>query len=543
MSSELLATFFDHSRQRYESFNFFSKKLQKQISIDLKDAFVELTGHYHSRSRQQAWRSTKELMSFLSSVKFDTHEQPTDLLNRYGKLLNKNTRLKKTNGAHYNFAVKLFKCMCEASSGKVWNIQEYPYFRFVRESVSLRDNDVSASELNIIVEACKREIVNIKASIEVREKIERGEGSDHPGLDKISLRILTELIGLEKKGVWTQRQMGEIHRGGLGTSGLRRLAMFRELTMRTCLPIYLLMMIESAANPMALMEVTVDCIEEHPTDDSMVFFSWAKPRASKEQSLPFLRAGKFTVPALVNLIKAMTKSIRPLAKPCDEKLLFIVRTGNLARRLSVQSMHNQLKEFRDTHGLKYFTFSDIRKAVASLIKDEYKSTKVVSSFLQHKSEQTTALYLKDKKSVQKSFEQLSRFQGEMISLSELDSTKPVTPYVTVFGMSCSAPFDGGIGASRPGKPCLEFTSCATCKNAIVIKDDPINIARLLKTKECLERLEASSSLSADLMLRFDSEFRATLNIISEEIIPQVNRGVSDQASLLLEKLPDIPLVY
>lgn len=154
MSKEVLARFFDHNRQRYDIFNFYCDGLSEQNSLDLKEAFVELTGHYNARSRLQAWRSTKELMVFLAQI--DT-EKRTDLLECYGRSLNATGRLRKTNGAHYNFAVKLFKCMAETSEETLWNYQEYPFIRFARETASLRDNEISTLELKRIVEACKRE--------------------------------------------------------------------------------------------------------------------------------------------------------------------------------------------------------------------------------------------------------------------------------------------------------------------------------------------------------------------------------------------------
>lgn len=365
----------------------------------------------------------------------------------------------------------------------------------------------------------------------------------HPDLDDYAILVLRKLIYLEARGVWTQRQMGENHLGRLGASGLRRLSIFRELTMRTCLPIYLLIMIESAANPMALLEIKIDCIEPHPTDDSMVFLSWSKPRASKEQSLPFLKLGKFSAPMLVELAKILTKSIRPLSKESDNDMLFIVRTGDISRRLSVQSLHNQLMDFRRVHGLEYFTFSDIRKSVAVLINGSFESIKVVSEFLQHKNQATTGLYLKNRRTVQKSFERLSGFQGEMISLTKEKNAALTNPYITVFGLTCSSPFDGTVGGSKPGKPCLEFTSCATCKNALIVKDDPIYVARLMKAKQCLEKLEKDSHFSADLMLRYDSVFRPTLDIISNEIMPKISTVIIDRALLLMDDIPEIPLVY
>lgn len=543
MSSDLEISFFDHNRQRREYYDFGKIGCDVTLSEDIKDAFIQLTGHYNSRSRMQAWRSIKGFMDFLTAHGIRSTDKNKDLLSRYASELSNSSRLRKTNGSHYNFVYRLVTLLSESCESEFWRGQALPSFDFTREKQTVRDNEISLSTLKNIAEACKKEINEIRACIAVRQAIETGVQVKHPSLDASDIKALAQLIALESKGIWSQREMADAKKGRLGSSGLRRLSVFKELTIRTCIPLFLLLMIESAANPIALMEVKFNCIEPHPTDESMIFFSWDKPRSNKEQSLPFIKNGKFSPSELVSLIKLLTQPIRYIVENADKDLLFIVRTGSKSRRLSVQSLHNKLKEFRDEHNIEYFTFSDIRKAVANVIAEEYKTIKPVSRFLQHSDETTTNLYLRGRAALQRSFERVSEFQGEMINMVQLKEQHVPTPYSTLFGMSCKSPTSGIAEGSRVGTPCVEFTQCATCKNAVIIHDEPHYVARLLKSREALEKLEKDSSCHADKVARFDKVFRESLHIIRDFILPKVSKRTMDEAEVLVSDIPDIPLVY
>ncbi|MDI2592722.1 hypothetical protein POF45_14995, partial [Pseudomonas sp. 681] len=175
--------------------------------------------------------------------------------------------------------------------------------------------------------------------------------------------------------------------------------------------------------------------------------------------------------------------------------------------------------------------------------EEYKSIQPVSKFLQHSEESTTNLYLRGRAASQRSFERVSEFQGEMISMVAATGRQLEGKYSTLFGMSCKSPVEGVAEGSKFGMPCVEFTSCATCKNAIVIHDEPHYVARLLKSREALETLEKDSSSHADKIARFDKVFRETLDVLNNYILPKVSKQTMVEAEALIPDTPNIPLVY
>jgi len=233
----------------------------------------------------------------------------------------------------------------------------------------------------------------------------------------------------------------------------------------------------------------------------------------------------------------MTVPIRHLASSADGSLLFITRTGVKAKRISVQSMHNYLGKFREAHDLPYFTFADIRRVVAEFVYSKTSSLGEVAKLLQHRDESTTKLYLRSPAIAQSSYERLAKFQGQMLSFDSIESD-----YETVLGFQCAAPKSGFAGGSRKGEPCLEFLSCATCKNAIVAIDDPVAVARIIRAKEHLEGMEKKSLLDQEDRVRFDKVYRPLLNIINQDVLVKVSRATTQQALKLRATIPDIPVL-
>lgn len=541
MTANLTVKLFDHNRQRDQVFDFSQLGLDPAIAEDLKDAFVELTGHYAGRSRYQAWRCLKNFCVFLLEEKTTRVSVRTDLLNAYGKWLEKNARLKKTNGAFFIFAKRLTLCMAEIGALSLWKGQNTIRFNFSREQHSIRDNEVPVEVLHSITQACKKEIATITNNLAVREYWINHGTLPEVGLNETQAAVLEELFTLETEGVWSQRQMAEIRRGRLGSSGLRKYLKYRELTIESLLPFYLLIMIETGANPISLMEIKVDCIEHHPNDDSMIFLSWEKLRSNKEQSLPMLKDGKYSVSNLVDFIVRSTSHFRAMADPADKVMLFVARNGSSVKRLSSQGLHNALYSFRKFHNLPFFTFSDIRKAVACLIDVNFTSVRTVSQFLNHKKSDTTKAYLKGSAHAKKRYYRVAAYQGKMIDAVNNYSIEVAGgSYETLFGMNCVEPLNSPVPSANKGLPCVEFLSCATCPNAMIVKDSTINVARILKAKFSLEEFELQVAMDADMKLRFDEMYAPVLKIIRQDILPNIPRKTIRAAELVVDKIPPLP---
>lgn len=538
------AQFYDESRQRLDNYDFSIFLCDVQIVRDVRQAFIELTGHYHVRSRRQAWRSVIKFMEFVAVNGFGAESESREIISDFGFYLQETKMLNKTIGSHYNFVRRVVVWLSECSERDIWQRQRLVERVFQREKANSRSNDLSKEELKRVVGACKKEISEIRRRFSVRERVLNGELVSGVELSEQELEAFRALLEAEKEGLWAKKDFERVKSGRLLMwSKLRNLNRFRELTSRDVIPIYVLLMVETAGNPYSIMELSYDCLQEHPVDDKMCFVNWTKGRASVEQSKVFRRDAKYSAPQLIELVKKMTACFRSLAVESDQKILFLTRTGRTANRLSVQTLHNRLLEFRNENNLPFFTFEDIRKSVAELVNHATGSLETVSRVLQHKNIETTNLYLQGKATKEASYERLYDFQGKMISLVEEQNPLEGQENLTYLGFKCQSPLSGVADGSVKGQPCLQYLSCATCSNAIVVLDDPRFVARMIRAEEQLSLLKAKSNDSLDSLARFESVFNPILLIIQEKLLSRVAKGVLLSAKALAKELPPIPVLY
>lgn len=541
--SKVIKTFFDENRQRHVTYSLLTYFLGLQVASNIMNAFEDLTGHYNCRSRDQAWRSVKIFVSYLRAIEFDSEVPRTDLLIGFTSFLEGRHRLRKTNGSHYNFIRRLILWMAEVSENDIWIEQDLRYVNFVREQKCNRDNFISNEQLQKIANACKKAISDVRLKFKVREDLLNGLTVNSNIVSSKDILNIRSLIAFEEKSIWTQDQLYSAGASTLGASGLRRLSQYKELTLTACLPIFLLIMIQTAANPMALMEIKANCLTINPLDEHSANLEWLKGRASRVQRLALMRAGNYSVPSLIELIVKMTAPIRHLAPNSDKELLFIIRRGCVARRLSVQSLHDYLSSFREENTLDYFTFSDVRKAVAEIVYVYSESNEKVAKVLQHKNMNTSKFYLNGDRVKQLKYERLAGFQGQMLKLTEANSSNSDEEYQTVLGFNCSSPLDGYARDSRKGEPCMEFVQCASCKNAIVVADDAVAIARVIRARDHLIEMKLTSDLTHDASVRFNEVFNPILTIIERDILKKVPSKVLNAAKNILKDLPNLPVVY
>ena len=251
--SKVTKTFFDENRQRHVTYSLLAYFIGFEVASNIMSAFEDLTGHYNCRSRDQAWRSVKIFVHYLRTIGFDSEVSRTDVLTGFASFLDGKTRLRKTNGTHYNFIRRLILWMASVSEDNVWVGQDLRYVNFIREQKCDRDNSISNEQLREISSACKKAIVDARMKFKVREDILNGLSVRSNDVSPKDILSIKRLIEYEGEGIWTQAQLCSAGASTLGTSGLRRLSRYKELTFTTCLPIFLLMMIQTAANPMALM--------------------------------------------------------------------------------------------------------------------------------------------------------------------------------------------------------------------------------------------------------------------------------------------------
>jgi hypothetical protein len=86
-----------------------------------------------------------------------------------------------------------------------------------------------------------------------------------------------------------------------------------------------------------------------------------------------------------------------------------------------------------------------------------------------------------------------------------------------------------------------FRRCR-CPNAIIVKDDPAIVARIVRAAMSLQEMRVAAASSADAFQHFENAFRPTLHVIESQILPQISKKVRERAAQIAATLPAIPLV-
>lgn len=537
---DLVLRFFDSSRGRDDVYDFRKFKVDSEFVKYLAGAFKCLTGHYAARSRRQSWRSITKFLRFIKVQELAGDlKSKEQLLSDFYEYLRKDGSLNKTIGSHYNFIRRILVWLSINSDSEIFRVQIIGRFTIERESINVRDRDINLTQLKLISRICKKEVEDIRRRFGARRSLERNEEVSVSELSAKEVESLKSLIAAEREGLWTQRDFkGRV----LCHAPLRKLCTYKELTYRDALPIFLLILIQTAGNPISIMELSVSCVEDHPFDDSRCVVKWQKGRAGREQAKSFFRKGKYGVLELVDLLVNMTEPIRHLCGEADKSLLFITRCGNKAERISIQGIHNALNKFRSDNSIDKFGFSDIRKAVAGALVRSGESIQNVSDLLQHKDTNTTRLYLEGREATEKKFEQLHKYQGEMLKIELVNSSRDEVSE-TLLGFDCKDAYAGIASGSCKGEVCLEFLSCATCPNALVVIDDASSVSRIIRAQKAIIDMKEKSILNSDLHVRFEFIYQPILRVIEDEILTRVNKSVLRKAELLSRTLPPLPVIH
>ncbi|MGU2425718.1 tyrosine-type recombinase/integrase [Pseudomonas aeruginosa] len=537
---DLVLRFFDSSRGRDDVYDFGKFKVDSEFVKYLIVAFECLTGHYAARSRRQSWRSITKFLRFIEAQELAGGlKGKGQLLSDFYEYLRRDGSLNKTIGGHYNFIRRILVWLSMNSDSEIFRGQVIGRFTIERESINYRGRDVNLTQLKLISKICKKEVEDIRRRFGARRSLECNEEVAASELSAKEVESLKSLIAAEREGLWTQRDFkGRV----LCHAPLRKLSTYRELTYRDALPIFLLILIQTAGNPISIMELSVSCVEDHPFDDSRCVVKWQKGRASREQAKSFLRKGKYGVLELVDLLVNMTEPIRHLCGEADKDLLFITRCGNKAERISIQGIHNALNKFRSDNSIDKFSFSDIRKAVAGALVRSGESIQSVSDLLQHKDKSTTRLYLEGREATEKKFEQLHKYQGEMLKIESVNHSNGDVSG-TLLGFDCKDIYSGISSGSCKGEICLEFLNCATCPNALVVIDDANSVSRIIRAQKALIDMREKSVVNSDSNVRFEFIYQPILSVIENEILTRVNKSVLRKAELLSRTLPPLPVIH
>lgn len=535
--------FWDPVRGREDSYDFRVFRMPPDIRESFELAFRTLTGANRANTRRQVWLNFQYFAAFLREDSRGVRaalSEPHLLLNYRAAVL-KHKVLRRTSVVRFNIVRRMIHWLTHNVADGPWRsvmpfrgralVEPTPYIA--------KPVHVDAALVRRVASICKREVDQVITDFQCRERLERGQKVSSQELGGIQPRALRQLIAWEAKGIYTKRALIGVGKGHLAQVGLQRAERFRSLSNRTAFPYYVLLMIQTCGNATGIKDLEIDCLQPHPNDPLKRRLFWDKHRAAGEQAYDVFAEGRYSAARCVQDLLRLTSPLRKIAVSADASKLMITRTGNHATRLCGHSMCNLLTEFRKEHALPYFTFPDLRKGVAAAIDQHTHSAKAVRKALQHRRLDTSRHYLRGPHSIDRRYEHVLKFQGQMVALAQ---GSRATRQETVTGLQCRDPLAGLVSGSVKGKLCLQWLECCRCPNATIVYDDPHIVARIVRAAVSLQEFGARAARSADLVRHFETVFRPTLHVIETQILPKIPKRVRVKADLIAKTLPDLPLM-
>jgi hypothetical protein len=533
--SPVLLTFpseIEHAKD--DVYDFCDLDLPHECISVLAHAFRGSTSHYRVVSRRQAWRSVRRFAEYLRATK-DPIEHMTNprVLVGFAEDLQRRS-MRKTNGCHFNFIAMVYRWLADNGDKPIrWAAIRMPTPNFQREASRPRSNNIDGLTLKKIAAACKAEIAQTRRRLSMR-----GSSDAEGELSPSEAKLLRRCIELEEEGIFAKDSLRQA-KVRTNDASLRSITKYKEHTTESLLPYLLLLLLATAANPSSMMDLKLNCVEDHPTDPLLRRVYWQKNRAGREQFCDVMASGTYAIPVLLRELEVATAAVRRLALPRFANHVFIARTGRHAKAPCVQGYHNALAAFRERHQLAYFTFVDVRRAIAQAIAASGQNIDAIRRVLQHASARTTDGYLHREGDIEASQRAVAAYQGQILKAATDLGREAV--YETAYGFRCSDPAGGTAPGTKRGEPCLEFAQCATCPNAVFIIDSAEHVARIMVARDAIEEYGRRSATGVGgSPARCREVFGPTL-AVANAILDKVHKAVRLAAADIAKGMPPYPL--
>lgn len=305
----------------------------------------------------------------------------------------------------------------------------------------------------------------------------------------------------------------------------------------TLFPFYMVLLIELAANSDAIRQIKVDCITEDPLFEDRCFINWDKARAGKEQKRNVFKKKKYGAYQIIQYLKELTQHTRKHIKEEDKDFLFVIRGEYESNKISVvipKRFNDEAQKFIKEHKLDFnFAPSDIRPTVLTEIYRARKDVVSVSKVANHKSINTTLLYIVNEETKKENREYLSGKQSEIFEniLNKNDTQEDYLIDVDNaqnIGFSCKKPM-------VDKKVCVNWMAELT-NPELIIPADSKYLSKIIA-------LENSIKNAKNLMgkERFSLLYAPILNVIENEILPKFDKKIITKSKVLAKEIK-IPLL-
>lgn len=300
----------------------------------------------------------------------------------------------------------------------------------------------------------------------------------------------------------------------------------------TLFPFYLVLLIELAANSDAIRQIKIDCITEDPLFEDRCFINWDKPRAGKEQKRNVFKKKKYGAYQIVQFLKELTQHTRKYIKEEDKDFLFVIRGEYASNKLSVvipKRFNDESQKFIKEHKLDFnFTPSDIRPTVLTEIYRARKDVVSVSKVANHKSINTTLLYIVNEETKKENREYLSSKQSEIfeniLNKNENQENESIdVDNAQNLGFSCKKPI-------VDKKVCVNWMAELT-NPELIIPADPKYLSKIIALENSINN--AKNFMDKD---RFSLLYAPILNVIESEILPKFDKKIIAESKTLAKEI-------
>lgn len=507
-------------------------------------------GHTALETQRQTWRCIRKLSIFLHEINAaEETPLPVAVADDFRRWLSESKLCGSTAQSVLNIVLRLLTWCSRNAKGVIDARSKLVVRGFVR-SPPKQKRALDEQAIKRILAACYSDIDRVEADLAFGARLTKGTPTDD---ERPLAELLRELLSLGSGLLPTQKT---INRSGKSyarrvddAGGLRRLTRLLWITPESMLPYYLAVQIQTGGNPMAIAEISRDCVAPHPLRADLERLIWLKRRANREQRCEFPAGRDWSAPSLIRRICRLNSAlIQHCSDTHQDKAFICLKANRVASVPCFQMFHHLLDAFIQRHDLPPFDFHEARKVSAAAHHRATRSMEAARSRLDHKSLRTTQLYTTTNDVADHHDQVIRHFQGELIRLSKSPSRTPLSAnsaqtgvrgagrMETVFGFGCRDPYAGVSPGSRVGALCLQFQRCATCPGAIVPVDDPRVVARLLAASQGLAAARERAQ-SEGWWERYLAIYEPTRRILDDSILSLVDPAIREAAMQMVSTQP------
>lgn len=501
------------------------------LAFALKRSFVAVTGQNSVESRRQVWRCLRKFAVFLKILSYgNVLPLPMDLLIKFRTWLCEQSLNDSTRQSHFNDVRRILLWISRNENEILHKATVFEVPSFERSNAVL-STVLDRQEVQALLKACYSEIDTVAARMSEGSRLMAGQGLTSLELER---QILIRQLLQEGDGrLALQSELAGkvairlVNRHG----GLTKLWRLIAPSAEDVFPYYLAILAQCSGNPMAIRNLTRECLRMHPLREDRCALVWMKERANKEQIADFSLKRARSAPHLVKQLSSFNEILCGHASVSDRDKLFLAVCNSRPAVPCMQSMHNMLDKFISRHNLKSFDFKQLRKTGAVLHLEAANDIRSPRDRLNHGSARTTMHYVGNQHQSDENERTINRYQGlliaeSMISPMNLPENGPnrelkADYFPTVFGFGCRDPFAGVSPGTSRGELCMKFGSCATCPGAVVVLDDHKVLVKLVQSSEVLARTR-EKAIQQGWLERFNAIYADVQHTIDCELLPRAN---------------------